>query len=429
MLNRLTRLAAGLVLAGALTTLVWGQAAPAWKDQGESDLGLAAQAATDPAKKLDMIKKWEQQYPDSALKDQRTLMKAQALLSIIGANYGKTDAASLDAGEKAGKDLEDHLNDYFADSVKPAQVTADQWATAKKSSAVQAHMYLAFDSGVKKDDAGAEAELKKVLQADPNQALASYQLGTTVLHEMAASGKVDPAKYSEALYDLARSVSVTGPTALPAAQKTAADAALKKQYSNYHGSADGLDKLEQQTASAALPPDGFHVESVVDIQAAKDKDHAAWAAAHPDLDFWENIKNALTTQGDAYFANLKDVGFPPTPGDTYKGPAMFTAKVVSQPSPKTILVNVDNVPTGDAILKFDDTIKGDIPAGTDIQFKGVVDSYTKDPNYVLTMNVQDPKTDITGLPADIKFVPDGAAKPAAGRGTKAAPKAPVKKAQ
>ena len=100
--------------------------------------------------------------------------------------------------------------------------------------------------------------------------------------------------------------------------------------------------------------------------------------------------------------------------------------MVSQPNPKQILVSVDNVPTGDALLKFDDNIKGEIPAGTDIQFKGVVDSYTKEP-YVLTMNIQEPKTDITGLPDDIKFVPDAAAKPkpAAGRG-----KAPTtKKAQ
>ena len=55
---------------------------------------------------------------------------------------------------------------------------------------------------------------------------------------------------------------------------------------------------------------------------------------------------------------------------------MFTGKVVSQPDPKQILVSVDNVPTGDCLLKFDDNIKGDIPAGTEIQFKGVVDSYT-----------------------------------------------------
>ncbi len=173
----------------------------------------------------------------------------------------------------------------------------------------------------------------------------------------------------------------------------------------------------KQASASALPPAGFHIESVVEIQAAKEKDHAAWAAAHPDLDFWETIKGALVAQGDTYFANLKDVGFPPPVNDSYKGPAMFTAKVVSQPNPKQILVSVDNVPTGDALLKFDDNVKGEIPAGTEIKFKGVVDSYTKEP-YVLTMNVQEPKTDITGLPDDIKFVPDAAAKPkpAAGRG-------------
>ena len=62
-------------------------------------------------------------------------------------------------------------------------------------------------------------------------------------------------------------------------------------------------------------------------------------------------------------------------------------------------------------------------AGTDIQFKGVVDSYTKEP-YVLTLNIQEPKTDITGLPDTIKFVPDATPKPkpAAGRGAKAGTK-------
>ena len=240
----------------------------------------------------------------------------------------------------------------------------------------------------------------------------------------------DLSRYSEALYDLARSLEVTGATALPAATKTAADSTLKRQYGNYHGNTDGLDDLVKQTASSALPPSGFHIPSVVDIQAAKEKDHAAWAAAHPDLDFWENIKTALTTQGDTYFANLKDVGFPPPQSDTYKGPAMFKGKVVSQPNPKQILVNVDGAPTGDALLKLDDNVKGEIPAGTEISFKGVVDSYTKDP-YALTLNVQEPKTDLVGLPDDIKFVADGAtpAKPKAGAkaGAKTAPKAAPKK--
>jgi len=429
-LNRLKKLAVGVVIAGSLTAMVWAQAAPAWKDQGESDIGLAAGNEKDPAKKLDLLKKWEQQYPESALKSQRTLMTATALLGVLSAAYGKTDPAVLTAGQKAGQDLETHFNDYFADSVKPDGATADQWAVAKKGSEVQIHLYLAYIAQAQKNDEAAEAELKKVLAVDPTQATASYQLGTIIIHEMAVSKDTTFARYSEALYDLARSLTVTGPTALPPAGKTSVDSTLKKNYGNYHGSSEGLDDLMKQASASALPPAGFHIDSIVDIQAAKDKDHAAWAAKNPDLDFWENIRTALMMQGDAYFANLKDVGFPPPAGDAYKGPAMFKGKVVSQPTPKQILLNVDGVPTGDAILKFDDNLKGDIPAGTELQFKGVVDSYTKDPSYVLTLNIQEPKTDIVGLPDDIKFVPDAAAKPkpAAGRGAKAPAKS-TKKAQ
>jgi tetratricopeptide (TPR) repeat protein len=421
----LTKFVAGFVIAGTLSALVWAQAAPQWKDQGESDIGLAASNEKDPAKQLDLLKKWEQQYPESALKSQRTLMTAQALLGVLGVAYGKTDPAVLSAGQKAGQELESHFNQYFDDSVKPGPATAEQWATARKTSEMQVHMVLAYIAQAQKNDEAAEAELKKTLAVDPNQATASYQLGSTIIHEMAVSK--DLSRYSEALYDLARATAVTGPTALTGPTKTSADSALKKNYGNYHGSAEGMDDLVKQASASALPPAGFHIPSIVDIEQAKEKDHAAWAAQHPDLDFWENIKTALTTQGDSYFANLKDVGFPPPPSDSYKGPAMFRAKVVSVPNPKQILVSVDNVPTGDAILKFDDNIKGDIPAGTDIQFKGVVDSYTKDPGYILTLNIQEPKTDIVGLPDDVKFVPDAAAKPKPGtKGTKTAPKAAKK---
>jgi hypothetical protein len=427
-------LVAGIVIAGSLPVLVWSQAAPAapagqaapaqWKDQGESDIGIAASNEKDPAKQLELLKKWEQQYPESNFKSQRLLMVAQAQLKILQGAYQKTDPAVLTAGQKAGQDLETRFKEYFDDANKPPTITPDAWATARKGTEAQVHLIMAYIAGVQKNDQGAEEELKKLLEVDPNQAIASYQLGLTVLHEMSVSK--DLGRYSEALYDLARALEVTGPTALQPQVKTAAEASLKKQYGNYHGSAEGLDALIKQTASSALPPAGFHIKSINDIEAEKAKDHAAWAAEHPDLDFWENIKTALTMQGDAYFTNLKDVGFPPPPSDSYKGPAMFKGKVVSQPGPKEILVNVDNAPAGDCLLKFDDNIKGDIPVDTELQFKGVVEAYTKDPAYVLTLMVQEPKTDLVGLPDDIKFVPDGAAGAKAKPGAKGAPKAAPK---
>ena len=75
---------------------------------------------------------------------------------------------------------------------------------------------------------------------------------------------------------------------------------------------------------------------------------------------------------------------------------MFTAKVVSQPSPKELLVNVDN-PAGDATLKFENPLKGTVDPGTAFKFKGVIDSYAKEP-YMLTLTAD--KEDIEGLPCE-----------------------------
>jgi hypothetical protein len=180
----------------------------------------------------------------------------------------------------------------------------------------------------------------------------------------------------------------------------------------------------KQAAISVFPPDGFHIMSKIEIADAKAKDRAAWENAHPDLAFWETIRTALQTQGDAFFASLQGVGLPPPQSDAYKGQPVFKGTVVSQPSPKSILLNLDD-PKGDVILKFDDNIKGEIPAGTQLQFKGVVDAYTKDP-YTLTIQIQEPKTDLIGLPDGVTFVPDAAATPKARRATPKA--APVRKA-
>ena len=395
-----------LLLAGAALA----QTAQDWSSPAESDIGIAASNEKDPAKQLDLLRKWEQQYPGSALKGKRELMMAQAQFRILQAAYTKTDPALLAAGQKAGRDLETHFGEYFDNANKPADVTQDQWTTARGSTESQMHLMLAYIAGVQKNDEGAEGELKKVLKVDPDQAIASYHLGLTIVHEMV--GSKDPSRYSEALYDLARSLQVTGPGALTPQVKNAADASLKKQYANYHGSLEGLDDLLQQTTSAALPPADFHLRSVDDIAADKAKDHDAWAKEHPDLAFWETIRAALQTLAVTYFSTLQGVAFPPEGSDADIGPAMFRGTVISMSSPKQILVNVDSA-AGDTILKFDDAIRGNIPAGTALQFRGVVDAYTKNP-YTLTIAIEDPKTGIIGLPDDVKFglAPKSPARPA-----------------
>jgi hypothetical protein len=378
---------------------------PAWQSQGESNIGLAANTETDPVKKLDLLKQWEQQYPTSALSNQRTLMTTQTLTALIKAAFGKPDGFELEAGTKAARQLIRGLGNYFNNSLRSlpqlAQMSAENWTKARTTSEMQAHALLAYAAMLKKDDATAEAEYRRVLTLDPTEAATSYQLGALLIHEMAVSQNF--ARFPEALYELARSLAVTGPNALPPAGNAAAMKALKANYINYHGDTGGMDALIGQAGGSAFPPDNFQLLSAQQIASQKQQEHAAWAAEHPDLNIWETIKDTLDQQGDAWFsASLKGVGLPPTVG--YAGSSMFKGTVVSVPDPKQILVNIDNA-AGDAILKFDENIKGDIPPGTELHFKGVVEGWAKTPSYILTLEISDPKTDIAGLPDGVTFVP------------------------
>lgn len=357
---------------------------PGWIDEGESDIGMAAANEKDPSRRLELLRQWEQQYPSTEFRDQRTSMTAQALLAVLGAANGKTDPAVLDAGRQAGRQLVDHFSEYFNDSLKGPSTTPDEWAKERTASEFRIHTVLAYIAQTGKDDATAEAELKKALAIDPEEAPTSYQLGATIIREMATGNQLT--RYSEAIYDFARSLTVTGPNALSPEMKAAAENALKESYGNYHGSADGLDELMKLVGVSALPPPDFHIASVVELNEPVRRSHAAWAAAHPDLDLWEKTKASVLEHGEAYLATLRNAVLP----------AMFHATVVAQPSSSRLVVNVDNVPAGDAILKFDgDNIRAVRP-GTRIGFRGVADSYTQDP-YVLTFVIRNPKSDITGL--------------------------------
>ena len=398
MFNRLSKNLAGILAFSVFAVGAWAQApaagkAPAVKDQGEYDLTVAITKETDPQKKLDLLNQWDQKYPESDFKGQRAIMMMQTEGQIAGkgAQPGAS-AADLDAGQKAAQHLVDNLDKYLADDNKPAAATADQWKEAKQQVSVQAHTALATIDMARKTpqgDAGAEAELKKVLELTPNNASASYQLGTLILRLR------NVARYPEALYYIARAIDDSGPLALTPAGKKAADDYLKKAYNGYHGSNDGLDDLMKTANTSPMPPAGFTIESVTAIQQKQQGDAAAFAAAHPDIALWQTIKAALTAaDGDAYFAQVKGSEVPPQTDDAkFK---MFPGKVVAQNSPKELLVNVDS-PVGDATLQFETPLKGTIEVGTAIKFKGVVDAYSKDP-YMLTFTGLG-KEDVEGLPA------------------------------
>ena len=414
MYYRLAKIALAVVALVALPTTILAQQ---YKDQAEGEIAMAAQKETDPQKKIDKLKEWEQKYPDSQLKSQRSLMLAQALLGVSLGAYGKTGPADLlDAGEKAGKQVADNLDTYLSPANKPAGVTDEQWAAAKKTFELQTHSSLGWIYYAKKQDDLAEAEFKKVLALDPNQAEVSYRLGTTIIRMK----KIE--RYSEALYHIARSLAVTGPTALPPATATAADGYLKRAYAGYHGDDSDLDKLKAAVAAGPLPPADFHIKSVAEIDKEKFANEEEFNKAHPDIALWRQIRTTLKSdQGDTYFGNVKETLIP-TPEI-----GMFKAKIVTV-NDKDLVLNIDNA-GGDATIKFDKPINQKVVnVGDAIEFKAVVESFQKEP-YMLTMTIDEPKEAIKGLPDNAFSVagPKKAPKAAPKAGPKAAPKAPAKK--
>jgi hypothetical protein len=377
-----------------------------YKDQEEFELATAAQKETDPQKKIDKLKEWEQKYPTSKLADARTLMQAQALLGIAMASYGKTDPALLDSSQKAAQQIVDNLDKYFAPGVKPAQATDQQWADAKHTFELQSHSALGWDAMTKKNDTEAEAQFKKILSISPNEAQISYWLGRVIV------GQKNIARYSEAIYDFARAVSITagpGKTPLDPANKKAAEDYLKKLYSNYHGDESGLDAVKAQVEAAALPPADYHIKSVAEIEKEKFANEEEFNKAHPDIAFWRTLKTALTAPNAAtYFEQVKG-SLIPTPEIN-----MFKAKIVTV-NDKDLVVSVDNA-GGDATLKFESALnKKLLNVGDAFEFKAVVDSYTADP-YMLTLTVDDPKEMIKGID-EKAFSPAPATKKATPRKT------------
>lgn len=403
---RLAKVVLGIAAAAALPTgASWAAPAPQaaqqespYKDQGEYDLATAATKETDPHKQIDKIKEWEQKYPDSKLAARRTLMMASALMNIAKAAYGKTGPTDLlDEGAKDAQQILDNLDTYFsAANQKAIGATDEQWKQAKDSFQLPALNVLGWVALQKKDYPKAEQVYKQLLTINPNDAQSAYYLGSAIISERVV------ARYSEAIYEIAHALSITGPTALPGALQQVAEPFLSRVYATYHGDdlkdpkgaqqvKDDIAKLKQDASAAPFPPAGFHIMNANEIAQAQYKDQAAFDAAHPDIALWRTIRTALTAaDGDTYFEKLKDSLVPPAEI------GMLKAKIVTV-NTKDLVASVDNA-SGDVTLKFEKPLNQKVlNAGDAFEFKGVVAAYTKEP-YMLTVTIDDPKEDIKGLP-------------------------------
>jgi tetratricopeptide (TPR) repeat protein len=383
-----------------------------WKDRAEYDLYESITKETTPAKRLELLNSWKEKYPSSEFADVRQQVfmatyaqmgrpadalstageilakdpnNLQALSAALTAIFSVQNPTpdQLSTAEKAASQVSSNLDTLFAADKKPANVSDADWTTAKKNLQILAQNTLGYTAWQRKDLEKAETEFTKSLQLDPNQGQVSYWLSNVILAER------KPEKYSTALYHFARAASYDGPGSLNAQGRQQVLGAFQKTYNQYHGSAEGADKVLAAAKAAALPAADFKIPSKADIAREGLQKEEELKKANPSLALWKSIKTELTGgNAQAYFdSSMKDTAIP----------MEFKGKLIEarpETNPKELVLSVEDGLTPDATLVLDAPLRGKMENGTEIGFKdAVATSYTPSP-YMVTFKAD--KANITG---------------------------------
>jgi tetratricopeptide (TPR) repeat protein len=402
-MNRAISLAvAGLLLA----TVIWAQAPPpAWKD-GEYPLYDAATKQTDNAKKIDALKAWEQKFPDSNYKSTRLALflvtykalnqfdkvletgneiltldpkSILALWEMTAAiqRLEKATPEQLSLGEKAAQTLATKFDD-----LRPAATSEADWAKGKPEIQAAAYVALGWIATQRKDSPAAEKAYLQSLQINPNNAPVSFALGILIITQRNAD------TYPIGLFHVARAASLTGTGAYPDANRKKADEYLVGRYTNFHGSAEGLDELRKLAIASAIPPEGFKIESSAE---GANRKKAEFAKSNPMLALWMSVKEELAGPNGADYFEKSVKGFALPAG--VQGVTKFKGKLVAAvppKNPKQLKVAIADAVTPEVTLVFEEALVGSAPVGTDLEFEGAGTAFTADP-FNLTMDVENDK--------------------------------------
>ncbi|HVN07310.1 MAG TPA: hypothetical protein VMT86_22980 [Bryobacteraceae bacterium] len=390
------------------------QTAPAakkkqYKDQQEYTLYDSATKEKDPNKKLALLNTWKEKYPESDFKQERLLLylttyqslnqaakmvdTAKDLLTIdpkdITALYWITFLApSLNNTSADGLATTTQAANGLLNAEKPANTKDEDWKVAKTNLDAIAYKTLGWVAMAQKNNADAEQDLKKSLAANPNAGEATYWLGQVVLARSIAEKK--PEMQSEALYYFARAAAYDGQGALDPALRKKVDDYLTKAYTTLHGDTTGLADLKTMAKANPMPPADFKIKTAAEIAAEKEEE---LKKTNPQLALWLNIKGQLLSpDGQTYFdSSMKGAAVPKLKG------WLVSAKPAARS--KELLVSMESKDGAPNVtLKLvgtDDTtpiaLTGKPVLGEEIQFEGIGESFTKDPTFMVTFDVQKAK--------------------------------------
>jgi hypothetical protein len=437
--------------------------AKAVKDTGEYDIyNEVIKDSTSPnaAKKfLTDLDTWTQKYPETDFKDIRAMYYVQAyaanndagkaidtarplvdkgvdalkdgldndgyVLNLLFLTSRATAALAatgsptpdqLATGTKAAQLLTEYGKAYFTPEKKPAAMTADQWAAGLKQIEDQAQgtlFQIALYPGASKlktnskdpaTCAAAEAAYRTAVEQYPQSGLLAVEIAKVSLCQQATG----PEKVSQGLYMYARAVSLpTGVVGgLAADDQTKFDVYLKKIYTTYHGSDEGLAQLKELAAKAPLPPADFKIKTASQISAEREEE---FRTKNPQLAMWMGIKGKLAdTDGQQYFETaLKGTAMAGENGAKLLKGTLLEAKPACRS--KELLVAIplpdqQGSPVAEITIRLvDDQMKplaltGKPETGGQIQFNGAPSAFTQakeDKPFMLTLDSQ--KSDIEGL--------------------------------
>src|SRR3990172_10611713 len=266
------------------------QASPG-KDRAEYDQFVAIQQAKAPNQRVELVDKYLAAYPESKVAEQIYAMKLQSyqqlnnpqkieetatkLLGINPKNFQalfllsyliprtlNAQDASMDQKLNAAADYSARGLEQLAALQMPQGMAPADFEKQKNKSAAVFHQTTGFVALQKKEYEKAEESLRKSSEMNPNDGLGFYWLGLAYL-----SPPKPATNYDQGIWAMARAVSITGAAALPAATQSQVKDYVTKVYDARHGTEEGLDPVFTQAASAAFPPQDFHVKSVEEIAA------------------------------------------------------------------------------------------------------------------------------------------------------------------
>jgi hypothetical protein len=395
---------------------------PQWKDTKEWEEAQEIAKGKTDAERLAAVDRWSKDYPNTevwqareesyfqiyaGMKDYRKLFDRAKAIHAKEPNYfhgistilsyvrvlNPVQPADLATAEETAQYVLNNDAKVFDPANKPISMDAAQWPALKAPVVKLAQQTIAWVAFTRKDYPKAETELTKVVKEDNTQAQYSYWLGSTLM----AVRATEPQKIPAGIYHIARAATYDGQNALPATSRQQALTSVTSIYTQYHGSADGLQPILTMAKNNAFPPADFKIKSVSEIAMEKFKDEEAWEKANPDLAMWKNVirEPLMAPNGEMLFEmSFKGTGIP----GGVNGVETFKAKIISmtpETAPKEMVVSVFDGNTADAKLLLDPPLPGTMPVGSEIRFKGAPAAYTKSP-FMVTFDVDTEKMDVQG---------------------------------